>query len=104
MVKGNQVHVKDGAVSQNHAEVLGDGKQWTITDLGSSNGEEASIRAHDAISVCMLLTLPYFTLPQARLSTALIWWREVRSRCRLWAAQQVTHWYTVALARARFAA
>lgn len=39
MVKGNQVHVKDGAVSQNHAEVAWDGKEWTITDLGSSNGE-----------------------------------------------------------------
>lgn len=42
MVKGNQVHVKDSAVSQNHAEVLYDGKQWTITDLGSSNGADGA--------------------------------------------------------------
>lgn len=39
VVRGNNVHVKDEAVSQAHAEVLWDGKQWVITDLGSSNGE-----------------------------------------------------------------
>ena len=36
--KGNTVCLKDASVSQRHAEVVWTGAEWTLTDMGSSNG------------------------------------------------------------------
>ena len=36
--KGNTVCLKDASVSQRHAEVVWTGGEWTLTDVGSSNG------------------------------------------------------------------
>ena len=36
--KGNTVCLKDASVSQRHAEVVWTGAEWTLTDVGSSNG------------------------------------------------------------------
>lgn len=36
--KGNTVCLKDSSVSQRHAEVVWTGAEWSLTDVGSSNG------------------------------------------------------------------
>lgn len=32
------IHIKDAAVSERHAELRWEGNRWTVTDVGSSNG------------------------------------------------------------------
>lgn len=36
--RASKVHIKDPAVSEKHAEFRWEGSQWTLTDVGSSNG------------------------------------------------------------------
>ena len=36
--KARDLHIKDSAVSEKHAELHWEGRRWTVTDVGSSNG------------------------------------------------------------------
>ncbi len=36
--RARDIHVKDAAVSEKHAELRWEGTRWTVTDVGSSNG------------------------------------------------------------------
>ncbi len=36
--KARDLHIKGSAVSEKHAELHWEGRRWTVTDVGSSNG------------------------------------------------------------------
>ena len=36
--RARDLHIKDSAVSEKHAELHWEGRRWTVTDVGSSNG------------------------------------------------------------------
>lgn len=36
--RARDLHIKDSAVSEKHAELHWQGRRWTVTDVGSSNG------------------------------------------------------------------
>lgn len=36
--RARDFHIKDSAVSERHAELHWEGRRWTVTDVGSSNG------------------------------------------------------------------
>ena len=36
--RARDIHIKDSAVSEKHAELSWEGSRWTVTDVGSSNG------------------------------------------------------------------
>ena len=36
--RARDLHIKDSAVSEKHAELRWEGRKWTVTDVGSSNG------------------------------------------------------------------
>ena len=36
--RASKLHIKDPAVSERHAELRWETDQWTVTDVGSSNG------------------------------------------------------------------
>lgn len=42
--KRSSVYLKDGAVSERHAEFAWNGRAWTVRDVGSSNGTRINSR------------------------------------------------------------
>lgn len=42
--RASKLHIKDPAVSENHAELRWVGDQWAMTDVGSSNGSAVNGR------------------------------------------------------------
>lgn len=65
--KGNTVVVKDASVSQRHAEVAWSGSEWTLTDVGSSNGtllNDAELTRQGARSSAMRAASGKLTLPR----------------------------------------
>lgn len=42
--KASQLHIRDTSVSEKHAVISWNGKSWTLTDVGSSNGTQVNGR------------------------------------------------------------
>lgn len=69
--RASKVWIKDSAVSEKHAEVVWDGKCWTLQDKGSSNGtllNGNSLEAEGMLSplscaMSFLFSLQLFALP-----------------------------------------
>jgi pSer/pThr/pTyr-binding forkhead associated (FHA) protein len=47
----NNIVIPDGSVSSRHAEITFDGKSWTLTDVGSTNGTKVGGERVDTVNL-----------------------------------------------------
>jgi len=56
--RARDIHIKDSAVSEKHADLSWEGSRWTVTDVGSSNGTVLNGKnLHEGINALFVLHL-----------------------------------------------